>query len=81
MEFTTLVISPVRVSMLRAITETLQVLRCFGFLWILEDLTGAFLRCPFPSRCPRKEWTKTHELVGVPDGCLNSYAPLGERGQ
>jgi len=24
----------------------------------------------------RKEWTKTHELVGVPDGCLNSYAQL-----
>ena len=25
----------------------------------------------------RKDWTKTHELVGVPDGCLNSYASLG----
>lgn len=48
--------------------------------WLSMDLRGACVhRCPFP--VPRKEWTKTHELVGVPDGCLNSYAPLGEWGQ
>lgn len=42
-----------------------------------SQLLDAYCRCdprvPVLGR-PVKEWTKTHELVGVPDGCLNSYA-------
>eukprot|EP00435_Cladocopium_sp_Y103_P043006 s66_g12.t1 len=42
-----------------------------------SQLLDAYCRCD--PRVPVlgklvKEWTKTHELVGVPDGCLNSYA-------